>query len=225
MAEEEKVLKQITWFHKRADLSREEFAQHWRTRHAAIVSELPGLRRYVQNLVTAEGGDLDGVAEVWFDDIDAMRANVGRPELDRIRADEPNFLDTGSMGTLVAAPTVLIDGVAEGAKLLVLVRRQPTVAPDEFHRAWLEDVGGALASLAGLEGAPVRYEQDHARASAYRDGREPPWDGTASLWFADATAAGAFFGSEAFAKVAAIEQGLMDAEAIRALWVTPETIL
>ena len=219
------MLKQITWFRKRADLSREAFAQHWRTRHAAIVRELPGIRRYVQNHVTAEGGEVDGVAEVWFDDIDSMRANVGRPELDRIRADEPNFLDTDSMGTLVVEPTVVIDGAAEGAKLLVLVRRQASVAPDEFHRAWLEDVGGALASLAGETGAPVRYEQDHARTSAYRDGREPKWDGTASLWFADPVAAGGFFGSEAFAKVASIEQGLMDGQAIRALWVSPLTIV
>lgn len=219
------MLKQVTWFRKRADISREAFAQHWRTRHAEIVCELPGLRRYVQNLVTDEGSDLDGVAEVWFDDIDAMRANVGRPELQRIRADEPNFLDVESMGTLVLAPTVVIDGEADGAKLLVLVRRRRAVAPDEFHRAWLEDVGGALASLAGREDAPVRYEQDHARASAYRDGREPPWDGTASLWFADVAAAGRFFGSAEFAKVAAVEQGLMDSGAIRALWVTPRTIL
>ena len=219
------MLKQITWFRKRSDLSREAFGQHWRTRHAAIVSELPGIRRYVQNHVTAEGGDWDGIAEVWFDDIDAMRANVGRPELDRIRADEPNFLDTASMGTLVVEPTVVIDGATEGAKLLVLVRRQEAVAPEEFHRAWLEDVGGALASLAGEEGAPVRYEQDHARASAYRDGRQPDFDGSASLWFGDVTKAGAFFGSEAFAKVAAIEQGLMDGQAIRALWVSPATIV
>lgn len=218
------MLKQITWFRKRADLSRSAFAEHWRTRHAEIVCELPGISRYVQNHVTAQG-ELDGVAEVWFDDIDAMRANVGRPELDRIRADEPNFLDTDSMGTLVVEPTVVIDGTAEGAKLLVLVRRQATVAAEEFHRAWLEDVGGTLASLAGHAGAPVRYEQDHVRASAYRDGREPAWDGTASLWFADPVAAGGFFGSDAFAKVAAIEQELMDGEAIRALWVSPVRIV
>ncbi|MXY53447.1 MAG: EthD family reductase [Gammaproteobacteria bacterium] len=219
------MLKQITWFRKRRDLSRTAFAQHWRTRHAVIVSELPGIKRYVQNHVTAESNALDGVAEVWFDDIEAMRANVGRPELDRIRADEPNFLDTQSMGTLVVEPTVVIDGAEEGAKLLVLVRRQAAVAPDEFHRAWLEDVGGALAALAGKAGAPVRYEQDHARVSAYRDGRQPHWDGTASLWFADPVAAGGFFGSEAFAKVASIEQGLMDSEAIRALWVSPLKIV
>lgn len=219
------MLKQITWFRKRTDLSRKAFAEHWRTRHAAIVSTLPGIRRYVQNHATGESEAVDGIAEVWFDDIDAMRANVGRPELDRIRADEPNFLDTDSMGTLVVEPTVVIDGAAEGAKLLVLVRRQASVAPDAFHRAWLEDVGGALASLAGNAGAPVRYEQDHARASAYRDGRQPRFDGTASLWFADPAAAGAFFGSEAFAKVASIEQGLMDGDAIRALWVSPVSIV
>ncbi len=36
----------------------------------------------------------DGVAETWFDNLDAMRASGETPEYRAVRADEPNFLRT-----------------------------------------------------------------------------------------------------------------------------------
>lgn len=220
------MLKQITWFPRRPDIDAEAFASHWRTRHAQVVCDLPGLRRYVQNHIPdgAPPG-LDGIAEVWFDDIEAMRANAGHPALERIRDDERNFIDVANMDAIVAEPETIIDGAAAGAKLLVLVRRDRAVAPAEFHRAWREDVGGAMASLRDEAGAPTRYEQDHVRAGVYRGGREPGLDGTASLWFASREAAAGFFASAGFAAVAAVERDLMDGAAIRAAWVEPLTIL
>ena len=218
------MLKQVSHFNKRPDLSTVEFSNHWRSRHAEVVCDLPGLRRYVQNHVAVAGAAVDGIAEVWFDDIEAMRANVGDPALERIRADEHNFIDVGTMRSIVAEPVVVIDGPASGAKLLVLVKRNPSVETERFHHAWQHDVGGALAALADTPGAPTRYEQDHTRASAYRHGREPSFDGTASLWFADRDAASAFFASPSFATVAGIERDLMHPSAIQAVWVEPITI-
>lgn len=219
--EENRLLKQITYFNKRPDLSAAAFTGHWRTRHAEIVCELPGLRRYVQNHVAGPDPALDGVAEVWFDDIEAMRANVGQPALDRIRADERNFIDLDTMGSIIAVPETVIDGEAGATKLIVLVKRNPAVEPERFHRVWRDDVGGAVAAQSDDPNAPTRYEQDHTRASAYRDGREPPYDGTASLWFANPGAANAFFASPGFATVAAVERDLMHPSAIRALWADP----
>jgi hypothetical protein len=43
-----------------------------------VVAQLPELRRYVQNPAIDMGGRRewphDGAAELWFDDVDAMRA-------------------------------------------------------------------------------------------------------------------------------------------------------
>jgi len=219
------LLKQVTIFKKRPDLARSAFEEHWRTRHAEVVCELPGLRRYVQNHMVGDAGDhVDGIAEVWFDDIDAMRANAGHPALEAIRADERAFIDVDTMEAIIAEPATVIDGEAGGAKLIVLVKRNPAVAPERFHRAWQDEVGGAMAALAGAPHAPTRYEQDHTRAGGYRHGREPAFDGTASLWFPDQDAAGAFFTSPGFATVAAAERDLMDPAGIQALWVEPVTI-
>ena len=218
------MLKQVTIFKRRPDLARSAFEEHWRNRHAEVVCELPGLRRYVQNHMVAPGSERDGIAEVWFDDIDAMRANAGHPALDAIRSDERNFIDVDTMEAIIAEPATVIDGDAGGAKLIVLVKRNPAVAPERFHRAWRDEVGGAMAALADEPNAPTRYEQDHTRAGGYRQGREPAYDGTASLWFPDQGAAGAFFASPGFATVAAAERDLMNPARIQALWVEPVTI-
>ena len=216
------MLKQVTIFKKRPDLATDAFEEHWRTRHAEIVCELPGLRRYVQNHIAPDAGDhVDGIAEVWFDDIDAMRANAGHPALEAIRADERNFIDVDTMVAIIAEPAIVIDGEAGDAKLIVLVKRNPSVEPERFHRAWRDEVGGAMAALASAPHAPTRYEQDHTRAGGYRHGREPAFDGTASLWFPNQDAAGAFFTSPGFATVAAAERDLMDPAGIKALWVEP----
>ena len=219
------MLKQVTIIKKRTDLSADAFEEHWRTRHAEVVCELPGLRRYVQNHMAAASEGVDGIAEVWFDDVDAMRANVGHPALDAIRTDERNFIDVDTMESIIAEPATIIDGEATGAKLIVLVKRNPEVDPERFHRAWRDKVGGAMAALADGPHAPTRYEQDHTRAGAYRQGREPAFDGTASLWFADRDAAGRFFASPGFANVAAVERGMMHASGIQAVMVEPVTIL
>ncbi len=56
-------------------MSREEFARHWTTTHAALALRLPGLRGYridlIERWVDAEER-WDGFGEVWFDSEEAM---------------------------------------------------------------------------------------------------------------------------------------------------------
>ena len=57
----------------------------------------------------------------------------GHPALDAIRADERNFIDVDTMVSIIAEPATVIDGDAVGAKLVVLVKRNPAVEPERFH--------------------------------------------------------------------------------------------
>jgi uncharacterized protein (TIGR02118 family) len=59
---------------RRADMSREEFARWWLERHVPYVKKFPEVRRYRVSLV--ESGPecvVDGLAEVWFDDMATLR--------------------------------------------------------------------------------------------------------------------------------------------------------
>jgi uncharacterized protein (TIGR02118 family) len=59
---------------RRADMSREAFANWWLERHVPYVKRFPDVRKYRVSLV--ESGPetvVDGVAEVWFDDMATLR--------------------------------------------------------------------------------------------------------------------------------------------------------
>ncbi len=67
-----------------AGVSRDEFHQWWVEKHVPYVMKLPGLRRYVVHLAhkgfhvgstsatILDAPDYDGVAELWFDDEEAL---------------------------------------------------------------------------------------------------------------------------------------------------------
>ena len=179
------MLKQLSIFRRREDLSQEAFRDYWRNRHPEVVTRLPGIRRYVQNHVTAVlRGDQgwDGVAEVWFDDIEIMRANAGSPVLADVRADEANFIAAGSMVSIVTVEHAFVDDSAgDVRKVLALVKRSPDLSAEQFQREWRCGVGPQVADLPGVR----RYVQDHCRLGIYRAGREPAFDGMASLWYGE----------------------------------------
>ena len=59
---------------RRDDMSREAFADWWLERHVPYVKQFPAVRKYRVSLV--ESGPetvVDGVAEVWFDDLVTLR--------------------------------------------------------------------------------------------------------------------------------------------------------
>jgi uncharacterized protein (TIGR02118 family) len=71
------VIKRITLVRRREGMSREEFARHWTTTHAALALRLPGLRGYRIDVVERwvdEAQPWDGIGEVWFDSEEAMDA-------------------------------------------------------------------------------------------------------------------------------------------------------
>jgi uncharacterized protein (TIGR02118 family) len=180
------MLKTITFIKRKPGMDREKFGEYWRTRHAQIVTRLPGLRRYVQCHTIPSGyrkGEpvYDGVAEVWFDSTDAMRETANTAEYRAVRADEHNFIDVPKIGFIIADERVQKDGATTPsmAHLVEFVTRKPGMSVEAFQHHW--------SAIHGPLGAKIpmvrRYVQCHVRPSAYRDGRQPPYDGVAEVWF------------------------------------------
>ncbi len=75
----------------------EVFEQHYRDHHVPLAATLPGLRRFVQSHPRGLGGDAPYfVAELWFDDADALKAAMKSPEMAETAADAQTF-DVASM--------------------------------------------------------------------------------------------------------------------------------
>ncbi|WP_127128887.1 EthD domain-containing protein [Georgenia sp. SYP-B2076] len=113
---------------RKKELSVSEFHEYWRNVHGPLVSAhaaVLGIRRYVQHhgvpgritdaLGRARGTDVpfDGVAQVYFDDLEAMlaagRSPAGRAAMEELVADEARFIDFATSSILLADEVVLAE--------------------------------------------------------------------------------------------------------------------
>jgi uncharacterized protein (TIGR02118 family) len=74
------MVKAVYMVSKRPGLTVKEFQEHWLAKHAHLVAQVPGLRRYVQNHAVLAGYGLvsrpmthDGFSELWFDDLTSLQ--------------------------------------------------------------------------------------------------------------------------------------------------------
>ncbi len=205
------MVKLVAFFRRKPGVSVEEFQRHWRTRHAELVVRQRGLRRYVQNHVLASSyrsrePDYDGVAEAWFDDLDAMRALAPSAEYKAVRADEAHFIDTASMGVVLTDEIIVLDeAVPQGAvKPITCLSKRTDLSVDEFQKHWRRH-GRLAAALPGQR----RYVQCPARRGIYQAGRTPLYDGVAMSWFDDEAALPVVVGSPEYARMRADEPNLL----------------
>jgi uncharacterized protein (TIGR02118 family) len=182
------MIKVLTWFKRRPDLSVEQFLAHWQGPHAELATALPGLRRYVQNpahpsaYTRGREPRYDGVAETWFDDPEATKVVGSSAAYAAILADEERFMDVPPRHVAITTERVMVDGEPSGpdvVKQFSFVKRRADLSVEEFRRYWW-DVHGRLAiGLTGL----VRYVQCVTTDGIYRSGAEPEADGVTVVWF------------------------------------------
>lgn len=111
-----KWVKRISLLTRKEGMSREEFLKHWND-HLPISHDVPGLRRYVLCHIVAEPqradvplrwevGEVDGIAETWFDDQAATDRAFASPEGKRWLAHGSSFI--GRQKTFVVEEEVVI---------------------------------------------------------------------------------------------------------------------
>jgi uncharacterized protein (TIGR02118 family) len=200
------MVKVLTFLKRKPGMAVDAFQQYWMTRHPAVVLRLPGVRRYVQShtLATAyaKGEPVwDGIAEVWADDTNALRAMTRGVEHEAVQADEAEFIDRTTMGLVVTEEHVVIDGGVgrDGVKAVEFLTRRPGSSVDAFQGHWRDIHGPLLAAVPGLR----RCVLSATRRSAYTAGRAPAYDGVTLLWFDSPEALRAAAGSSAYAEAVA----------------------
>lgn len=95
------MIKSVGLLTRKQGLSHEEFVKHWHEIHAPLAHAVPGVRRYVQSHILEERTrpdipatevEIDGVAELWYDDRAAMERANATPEAKRLFADGALFI-------------------------------------------------------------------------------------------------------------------------------------
>jgi uncharacterized protein (TIGR02118 family) len=106
------MIKLVYCITKKPGMTDEEFARYWKNVHGPIGARIPRLHRLVQNhRVTVTGdkyeADYDGMAELWFEDAQAMLAARQTPEWRASVEDETNFIDHSRVAYFVAEEYVI----------------------------------------------------------------------------------------------------------------------
>jgi uncharacterized protein (TIGR02118 family) len=206
------MVKVLTFIKRKPGMAVEDFQRYWLTRHPAVVTRLPGVRRYVQSHTLPASyrkGEpaWDGIAEVWADDTDALRAMTRSAANADVQADEAQFIDRATMGVIVTEDHVVVEGVAgpDAVKAVEFLNRQPGASIDAFQQHWRERHGAILATIPGLR----RCVLSATRRSAYAAGRTPAYDGATLMWFESPEALRAAAGSPAYAAAVADRAGFL----------------
>jgi uncharacterized protein (TIGR02118 family) len=88
------MFKLITLLTKKQAMSDDEFARYLLEVHAALAKKMPGLKRYVLNMVQRAPNrepEYHAVAELWFDDRESMKKAFSSPEGQLTQKDTGEF--------------------------------------------------------------------------------------------------------------------------------------
>ena len=95
-----KVLGLLT---RKPHLTHEQFVDHWLHVHGPLALAVPGLRRYVQSHIAGTRSrpdipdtdvEIDGFAELWYDDLESLQRAAATPEMKRLTDDGALIIGT-----------------------------------------------------------------------------------------------------------------------------------
>ena len=197
------MIKGIALVKQKPGMDNNEFHRYWRQTHGPLALQMSKLRRYVQSHKTTdvfpgfEQCFYDGLAEIWFDDLQTLQALPTDPEyINGAQADEPNFVDMDSLAFIATEEKLLIDELrlekdTNCLKAIFLLTRKKGMSVDDFQEYWLNEHAPQIPRDAGV----LRYTQSHTVPATYASDN-PAYDGVAELTFRDYTAFVEYWTSE-----------------------------
>ena len=100
------MVKMVVLLVRKESFSYEEFREYWEEEHVPLVEELPGVQRYVTSHPTdPEKSAYDGVAEVYFEEMDDLGAAFDSEAGEALQNDAAEFADQEAGDTLFMEET------------------------------------------------------------------------------------------------------------------------
>lgn len=113
------MIKSLSLLTRKPELSKAEFRRVWEGEHAPLVHAVPEVRRYVLSFVVDEPATAnapiqavraDAVAELWYDDMDALKRAAARPQMQAVLTNGAKYL--GAIKTFLTEEVEVIGGEA-----------------------------------------------------------------------------------------------------------------
>jgi uncharacterized protein (TIGR02118 family) len=132
------------------------FSIHWLEVHGPLAAKLPNLRGYVQNHIVARGDTppsqlhrIDGISQLWFEDVDAMNVGMESPENQACIEDVSGFLSRVTLAIQTPGPWIGLPVRSVSSAKVIAV-----YAGQEHERAGIET---AIAAAFGYGAPPATY--------------------------------------------------------------------
>ncbi|HVZ07583.1 EthD family reductase [Rhodopila sp.] len=95
------MIKMLALLTRKEGITHEEFVKHWYEIHGPLAHAVPGIRRYVQSHIIGSRSrpdipdtdvEVDGIAELWYDDMAGFERAAATPEMKRLTDDGALFI-------------------------------------------------------------------------------------------------------------------------------------
>jgi uncharacterized protein (TIGR02118 family) len=109
------MIKSLSLLTRRSAMSREEFRRIWVGEHAPLAHAVPQVRRYVLSFVLDEPTrpdvptqtmNVDAIAELWYDDMAAMKSAAASTEMKAVQ--DNGALHLGAIKTFITEEIAII---------------------------------------------------------------------------------------------------------------------
>ena len=175
------MINAITIIKKKQGLTYEKFQNYWKDEHAEIVTRSPLVGTYVQSHpiyndeLTFED-TIDGIAEIWFDDTNAMRSLAATKEYKDIQDDEKVFIDGSAVRLIIAEDIITIEGDVSDHKLIIFMNKSSNFELTDFRKELVERA--SHYSKKNLN----RMKVSLPKIAGYKGDKSPAWDAILTFW-------------------------------------------
>ena len=175
------MINAITIIKKKQGLTYEKFQDYWKNEHAEIVIRSPLVGTYVQSHpiyndeLTFED-TIDGIAEIWFDDTNAMRSLAATKEYKDIQDDEKVFIDGSAVRLIIAEDIITFEGSVSDHKLIIFMNKSSNVELTDFRKELVD-----MASQYSKKNVN-RMKVSLPKIAGYKGDKSPAWDAILTVW-------------------------------------------
>ena len=175
------MINAITIIKKKQGLTYEKFQNYWKNEHAEIVTRSPLVGTYVQSHpiyndeLTSED-TIDGIAEIWFEDTNAMRSLAATKEYKDIQNDEKVFIDGSAVRLIIAEDIITVEGDVSDYKLIIFINKSSNVELTDFRKELVD-----IASQYPKRNVN-RMKVSLPKIAGYKGDKGPAWDAILTFW-------------------------------------------
>ena len=119
---------------------------------------------------------IDGIAEIWFDDTNAMRSLAATKEYKDIQNDEKVFIDGSAVRLIIAEDIITVEGDVSDYKLIIFMNKSSNVELTDFRKELVD-----MASQYSKKNIN-RMEVSLPKTAGYKGDKSPAWDAILTFW-------------------------------------------